>query len=131
MSVSAEEAALLMHFLDNIFPLQYPLFKPGILEGGRGWLLSLLLQTNPLYYAALALSTYHRRTMMPAETARPLQAAALVQQEKHLGLCIALMNKSAQKFCGEWKGLGIAVTVIELVFFEVTTFSLPISTFSF
>ena len=27
-----------MHFLDNIFPLQYPVFKLGILEGGRGWL---------------------------------------------------------------------------------------------
>ncbi|EHK49378.1 uncharacterized protein TrAtP1_010594 [Trichoderma atroviride] len=121
LSISADEAALLMHFLDNIFPLQCPLFKPGILEGGRGWLLNLLLQTNPLYYVALAFSTYHRRMMMPAETARPLQAAALVQQEKHLGLCIALMNKSAQRFCGEWKGLGIAVTVIELVFFELFT----------
>lgn len=120
-----------MHFLDNIFPLQYPLFKPGILEGGRGWLLNLLLRNNPLYYVALAFSAYHRRTMMPAETARQLQAAALVQQEKHLGICIALMNKSAHKFCGELKGLGIVITIIELMFFEVTTFSLPIFTFSF
>lgn len=111
-----------MHFLDNIFPFQYPLFKPGVLEGGRGWLLHLLLQTNPLFYVALAFSAYHRRTMMSAETSRPLRAATLVQQEKYLGLCITLMNKNAQKYCGEWRGLGIALTVIELVFFEVTTF---------
>ncbi len=116
---------MLMPFLDDIFPLQFPLFKPSILEGGRGWLLTLLLQTKPLYYAALAFSAYHRRTMLPAETARSLHAAALVQQEKYLGMCITLMNQSAHKYCGEWKGMGIVVTVIELIFFEVTSY-LPV-----
>ncbi|KAH8892883.1 hypothetical protein GQ53DRAFT_822391 [Thozetella sp. PMI_491] len=121
LSVPAEEAVLLMHFLDNIFPSQYPMFKPNMSEGGRGWLLNLLLQNNPLYYLALAFSSYHRRTTMPAETAGPIRVATIVQQERHLGICISLMNQSVQRFCGEWKGPGIVLTVIELVFFELYT----------
>jgi hypothetical protein len=41
--MSAEESVLLMNFLDTIVSLQFPLYKPDILDGGRGWLLSLCM----------------------------------------------------------------------------------------
>ena len=94
------------------------MYKPGILEGGRGWLLALLLQTKPLYHAALALSAYHRRTIMHAKISHPCRVAALVQQEKHLEICIKSVNQVAQNSCPN-KGLGIVTSVIQLVFFEV------------
>lgn len=63
-AIPPSEAMLLMHFLDNVFPLQYPMYHPTVLSGGRGWFLSLLLRTKPLYHAALALSSYHHGTVI-------------------------------------------------------------------
>jgi hypothetical protein len=94
------------------------MYKPGILEGGRGWLLALLLRTKPLYHAALALSAYHRRTVELAKISHPCQVAALVQQEKHLEICIKSVNQFTQNSCPN-NGLGIMTSVVQLVFFEV------------
>ncbi len=54
------EAELLMHYLDVVFPLQFPFYRPTACEGGRGWLLAILTQTKPLYHAALSIAAYHR-----------------------------------------------------------------------
>jgi len=94
------------------------MYKPGILEGGRGWLLNLLLRTEPFYHAALALSAYHRRSVILAKVSHPYQVAALVQQEKHFEICIKLVHQSTQKCCPD-NGLGIMTSVVQLVFFEV------------
>jgi len=126
LPILADDSVLLMHFLDNVFPLQYPMYKPGILEGGRGWLLALLLRSEPFFHVALAFSAYHRRSVMLAEVSHPYQVAALVQQGEHLVICINLVHQSAQNRCPKM-GLGILISVIQLVFFEVLFHSrLPI-----
>lgn len=58
---------LLMHYLDHVFPLQFPLYKPPVVAGGRGWLLSILTTAKPLYYATISLATYHRRSILCRE----------------------------------------------------------------
>lgn len=118
---AAEESVLLMHFLDSVFPLQYPMYKPKSLEGGRGWLLALLLRSNPLYHAALAFSAYHRRIMLDAKISQPRRLAAVVQQEYHLQVCILGMNQSAQESCSQKDKLGIGNSVMQLIFYEVIT----------
>ncbi|KFX96167.1 hypothetical protein O988_05455 [Pseudogymnoascus sp. VKM F-3808] len=55
---------LLMHYLDHVFPLQFPFYKPSVAAGGRGWLLSILTTTKPLYHAAISLASYHRRSIL-------------------------------------------------------------------
>jgi C6 transcription factor Pro1 len=117
-SIPADESVLLMHFLDIVFLLECPMYKPGILEGGRGWLLAPLLRTKPLYHAALALSAYYRRTIILAKISRSCRVAALVQQEKHLEICLKLVNQFAQNSCPKM-GLGVTTSVVQLVFFEV------------
>jgi len=107
-----------MHFLDHVFPLQYPMYKPKVLEGGRGWLLSLLLRTRPLYHAALALSAYHRRTVTLSNMSDLCRVAALVQQEKHFEICIKSVSEFVRKSC-PYKGLGLMDALVQLVFFEV------------
>jgi hypothetical protein len=107
-----------MHFLDNVFPLQYPMYKPEILEGGRGWLLALLIRTEPLYHAALALSAYYRGTTTPAVISQSCRLDSLVQQEKHLEICIRLVNEFAQNSC-PYITLGVVASVVQLIFFEV------------
>ena len=118
---------LLMHFLDNVFPLQYPMYKPGILEGGRGWLLNLLLRTKPFYHAALALSAYHRRSVMLAKVSHLDQITALLQQKKHHEICMNLVHQSAQE-CSPNIGLGNVASMVQSVFVEVPfNLKVPIS----
>ncbi|OBT67210.1 hypothetical protein VE03_02777 [Pseudogymnoascus sp. 23342-1-I1] len=70
-SVFLEEVdlELLMHYLDHVFPLQFPVYRPTVVAGGRGWLLSILTTTKPLYYAAISLAAYHRRSMLYSDGA--------------------------------------------------------------
>ncbi|RAL67921.1 hypothetical protein DID88_008646 [Monilinia fructigena] len=96
-SISGNEAALLMHFLDNVFPLQYPMYKPDVAEGGRGWLLSLLLKTKPLYHASIGLSAYHRGVD---------------------AIRYAQISIDQSSMCPE-NGLGIMACSVQLVFFEL------------
>ena len=120
LSISADESTLLMHFLDNVFPLQYSMYKPVMLEGGRGWLLTVLLRTRALYHAALALSAHYCRTSLSASMSRSFQTTALLQQEQHLRTCLQLLNQSAQYGCPH-KDLGMVFAMVQLMFFEVFT----------
>ena len=112
-----DETTLLMHFLDDIFPLQYPMYKPSVLEGGRGWLLPLVLRMQPLYHAALSFGAYYRATALPC-TSQSSQVAAKIEQGKHFEMCIAALNEFAKRSCPQRK-LRIVTTVIEMVFYEV------------
>ncbi len=113
-----EESVLLMNFLDNVFPLQFPMYKPEIVNGGRGWFLALLFRTESLYYAALSLSAYHRRTIMLSKITHQFQLVMLMQQEKYLETCLSSVNRFAQGSCPN-NGLGIMTAVVQLVFYEV------------
>jgi hypothetical protein len=44
-----DQASLLMHFFDHVVPRLFRFYNPSVLEGGRGWLLSILIRTKPLY----------------------------------------------------------------------------------
>ncbi|KAH8669738.1 fungal-specific transcription factor domain-containing protein [Tricladium varicosporioides] len=125
-TLSGNDMVLLMHFLDTVFPLQYPMYKPGVLEGGRGWLLALLLRTKPLYHAALALSVYHRRKILAdLQHDHPCNTARLVEQEHHLAICLTEFQKTIKSVqqlvsltCPK-NGLGIMASITQLVFFEL------------
>ena len=124
--IKIDEAVLLMHFIDVVFPLQYPMYRPTILEGGRGWLLSLLLRTKPLYHASLALSAYHRGTFLVAASRHSAcRAWSTMEQENHLAICLTGFQQAIKdighlvsKSCPT-DGLGLMACVIQLVFFEV------------
>ncbi|ODV92421.1 hypothetical protein CANCADRAFT_86664 [Tortispora caseinolytica NRRL Y-17796] len=58
------ESALLMHFLDTLFQLQFTLYTPMIRDGSRGWLLMMLLKSKPLYSASLAAAALHQQYVL-------------------------------------------------------------------
>lgn len=58
------ELDLLMHYLDNVFCLQFGFSclkrsEPGS-DRGRGWYLDTLLRCKPLYFATLSISAHHQ-----------------------------------------------------------------------
>ncbi|KAF5868962.1 putative c6 transcription protein [Botrytis fragariae] len=130
-AITSNEAALLMHFVDNVFPLQYPMYKPEVSEGGRGWLLSLLLKTKPLYHASIGLSAYHRGVVLRELTSGGCTKPSIAEQESHLAICLTEFQeaiRSAQdcaKDCVYGRdicvgsSLAIMACVVQLVFFEL------------
>lgn len=50
-----------MHYLDYVFPYQYPFSEKG--NWSRGWLLWLLSKNGPLYRASMGLAALHRRSL--------------------------------------------------------------------
>lgn len=114
-----------MNFLDNVFPLQYPMYKPAIHEEGRGWLLALLLRTKSLYHGALAVSAYHRRVRMLSKSGPPCRIACSIDQGKHLEICLAEFRQSMdpinKSVCGAClsQGIGMVALIVQLIFFEV------------
>lgn len=62
-----QEANLIMHYLDQVFYIQYRFYPLNASSRGRGWLLSLLTRTKPLYHAALSLSAFHQQSVKAFE----------------------------------------------------------------
>jgi hypothetical protein len=61
-NMSFRESHLLVHYLDYIFPLQFPYYVDKPQFGGRGWLFWLLMRNGPLNQAILTLSALHHHT---------------------------------------------------------------------
>lgn len=96
-----DEAILLMHYLDHVFPLQFPFYRPTQAEGGRGWLLCILMRTKPLYHAALSLAAFHQhietyyddkaKAMLPA-------GPELDELERHYNLALETLRHHLKEF---------------------------------
>ncbi|KAJ2904430.1 hypothetical protein MKZ38_008103 [Zalerion maritima] len=54
----------IMLYIDYIFPMLYPFYRPPLLQGGRGWVLELLLECPPLYHTTMCLSAYFFSTIV-------------------------------------------------------------------
>jgi C6 transcription factor Pro1 len=122
-----------MHYLDNVFPLQYPMYKANVLHGGRGWLLSPMFRIKPLYHATLAISSYHYRKIVNLH--HPCQVTVLVEQENHLQICLAEFqqmlieaNTSLENLVCPSHGLGIMTLIVQLIFLEVCISASYVST---
>ncbi|KUJ17523.1 uncharacterized protein LY89DRAFT_668838 [Mollisia scopiformis] len=125
-SINSQEAVLLMHFIDNVFPLQYPVYKPSVAEGGRGWVISLLLRTKPLYHACLGLASYHRGSVLLEQRRGPCNTAVVVEQERHLAICLKEFRETIQavdhligNFNCPKNSLGLMACIVQLIYFEL------------
>lgn len=121
-----QEANLMMHYLDQVFYIQFRFYTPSISFGGRGWLLSLLNRTKPLYHAALSLSAFHRQALLLDQGDR-VQNGYLQELETHHNLALKELqhfihahseNDSAPRvFEGN---IQILACMVQLISFEVS-----------
>lgn len=86
--IAQNEHILLMHYLDEVFPSQFRFYQPSLESGGRGWFLTLLLQTKPLYHAACSLAAYHRQMLYCLRAG--MEKAYLTGEALHLQYDIAI-----------------------------------------
>jgi len=121
------EATLMMHYLDHVFAIQFPFYTPSSSGGGRGWLLSLLIRTKPLYHAALSLGAFHQQSLFKIGPAkREAQKDILQELEKHhqltlreLQLFIQHENPSARSSADFSRNVQILACTVQLISFEV------------
>ncbi|EMR88402.1 hypothetical protein ACHAQE_002699 [Botrytis cinerea] len=110
---NGREATLLMHYLDVVFPLQFRFYRPSVSEGGRGWLLSILLHTKPLYHAALSLSAYHQSAMYSGNGSNASDNI-LVDLQRHHSLALVGLRQHIDRLSLEI-GMGNVNTKVEIL----------------
>ncbi len=90
----AQEPVLLMHYLDNVFPAHFHFYDPSQYSRGRGWLLSLLMQTKPVYHTALGLSAYSMSLSTPPDSIENLFWRD--EMARHHTLALNLLQESLE-----------------------------------
>lgn len=120
------EANLMMHYLDNVFYIQFRFFTPSVQAGGRGWLLSLLNHTKPLYHAAISLSAFHQQSLISQQGADQAQIDYFHQLELHHNLTLEELQwfiRAHTESTSLGKGFGgkvqILACMVQLISFEV------------
>lgn len=51
------ELSCIMAYLDHVFPSMFPLYKPSVIRGGRGWLLVRIMNNETLRHISISLTT--------------------------------------------------------------------------
>ncbi|KAG6010747.1 hypothetical protein E4U21_004135 [Claviceps maximensis] len=124
--INPRDSMLLMHFLDQVIPAQYPFYRPQPIDGGRGWLLSLLLHSKSLFHGALALSSYHRLISILAGARPACRALAAARHQQHLESCLREVRYTMQEMTRANTSspdfaTGTLMSVIQLVLSEAFT----------
>lgn len=87
------EYILLMYYFDFVCPLQYPFYKPRQVDGGRGWILALLMRTKPMYNAALCIAAYHQKSTTPPHLLKKQPLGTGIDQERFYSLALGGLRK--------------------------------------
>ncbi|ESZ90633.1 hypothetical protein SBOR_8983 [Sclerotinia borealis F-4128] len=93
--IEDQEASLMMHYLDHVFFIQFRFHIPS-LSSGRGWLLSLLTRTKPLYHAALSLSAFHRQSLLLEQEGGQAEIDYLHELQHHHNLTLKELQNFIQ-----------------------------------
>jgi hypothetical protein len=126
-TVNEREASLLMHYLDYVFPIQFPFYKPSASEGGRGWLLGIILGTRPLFHVVLSLSAYHMQSSPSRDILKECDLNVLEDLDKHHTLALTELRRhiydleNVQSTRDTAQQVEILTCVIQLVSFEVSS----------
>jgi hypothetical protein len=117
------EPFLLMHYLDVVFPSQFPFYKPSLSDGGRGWMLCLLQQAKPLYNAALCLAAHHQNLVLHP---KPGRITPYNEQDHFYSMTLRGLRKhlatlsSKDLTDGLTDSIEILACVSQLIMFEVS-----------
>jgi len=116
-----------MQYLDHIFPLQFPFYKPSVSEGGRGWLLDLILRTRPLFHAVLSLKLCHMQSSQSLENLNKCDPNILEETDKHHTLALSELRSHIDGLelstgsVNVARKIEILACMLQLVSFEVSS----------
>ncbi|KAJ6084857.1 hypothetical protein N7499_004486 [Penicillium canescens] len=95
--LDSREACLLMHYLDQVFPWQFPYHCSRSRLGNRGWLFLLLIKRGPLYHAVLSLSSLHQAAILGTEEEFQQKQKAFEHHSRALRELCDIMSEKGDK----------------------------------
>jgi hypothetical protein len=115
-----------MYYLDYVFPIQFRMYNPTAAEGGRGWLLSLLLRTPPMYHMTLAMSAHCYEMIEVPNGAKERKQASLAQlgsalQNLQQYIRVYSQQKDTRSLEDSMKVLGC---ILQMIAFIVCSFTI-------
>jgi hypothetical protein len=119
-----QDLAMIMNYLDIIFPLQFYFYQPSTAERGRGWLLSLLLRDKSSYYTALSFSVLQQLIFVHKGNA-VMEQRLLEELDQYHSLAIAELQRQLDYLPSVSgaehlkTGLGTLACTIQLMSIEV------------
>ncbi|KAF2829765.1 hypothetical protein CC86DRAFT_344415 [Ophiobolus disseminans] len=58
LAIGRSDAILVMFYLENLFPFLFPFYRPPLLQGGRAWILEMMISSPVVKQALLCQSLY-------------------------------------------------------------------------
>ncbi|CAN9083223.1 unnamed protein product [Alternaria sp. RS040] len=58
LAIGRSDAILVMFYLENLFPFLFPFYRPSLLQGGRTWILEMMISSPVVKQALLCQSSY-------------------------------------------------------------------------
>lgn len=58
-STDNRESVLVMYYLESVLPFLFPFYQPSLLQGGRSWILEMMISSTVVRQATLCQSSYY------------------------------------------------------------------------
>ncbi|EPE26774.1 Zn2/Cys6 DNA-binding protein [Glarea lozoyensis ATCC 20868] len=80
------DTILFMFYLEDVFPFLFPFYRPSLLEGGRAWILEMMISSPVVRQAILCQSSYFFSLARGTETSDVVWETVLTQTRDTLGM---------------------------------------------
>ncbi|KAH7363507.1 fungal-specific transcription factor domain-containing protein [Plectosphaerella cucumerina] len=122
------EMNTVMIYFDHVFPFLFPFYRPSLLEGGRGWLLSLLRANKAVYHTGLSLSSYFASVIISAAEgySGPCQDRARTRLQEQQSLALRELQSDMTAIVTRGPGenlkdrIRVLNSIIHLLVFDVS-----------
>ncbi|KAI1421287.1 fungal-specific transcription factor domain-containing protein [Xylaria sp. FL1777] len=75
----SDESVLIMFYIERVFPFLFPFYQPPLLQGGRAWILKMIMTSPVIRQATLCQSSYFFSLSRGVADGGPLWEAVLTQ----------------------------------------------------
>lgn len=92
------ELSFVMTYLDYVFPVLFPFYKPTLLEGGRSWLLVVAMKNKGLYHTIIGLTLYFFSVVpiAPGPAHQSCTSKTWEELQKQANLAVKMVQRGLQ-----------------------------------
>ena len=89
----------LMFYFDYFFPFLFPFYKPPLLEGGRSWIMELVVGNQAMWHTTLCLSTYFVSVTLDGAVSGPNVCKVFAWEKllKQMGITFMMLQRNLEE----------------------------------
>ncbi|ROV89850.1 hypothetical protein VMCG_09490 [Cytospora schulzeri] len=116
------DTVLIMFYLEHLLPFLYPFYRPSVLQGGRAWILEMMISSPVVRQATLCQSSYSFSLARGTDSRDAIWQTVLTQT----GDAFVVLRKSLQVISGSniaehlHGAVRILTSIMQLQRFEIT-----------